>query len=82
MFKCLNQSFPKRSNFSQLGGKNLQGLKGVRVKILNFWRWTYTRYSGVSDKEQKKVLATYISNFEIYIKYFEFADEKHKSKKS
>ena len=51
-------------------------------KFLKFWRWTYTRYSGVADEEQKKDLGVYVSNFETYTRYFGVADEKQKSIKS
>ena len=41
------------------------------------WRWTYTRYFRVADKEQKKkVLSTYIGNFETYTRNSRVADEK------
>ena len=45
------------------------------------WQWTYTRYSGVADEDQKKkVLGIYISNFEIDNRYFCRWEAKHKKK--
>ena len=64
-----SQSPPPIADFSNLGDKNGKGAN------LSFWRWTYTKYSGVADEEQKKILDVSISNFEIYRRYFKVANE-------
>ena len=62
----MNQGFPKGGNFSNFGGEGEEGNFKICVDFLELQM----------KSKIKGFRRIYISNYEIYTRYFEVADEK------